>query len=83
MPVGVHRRVVSMCPADVSHLTLEFADHFVIKPTIQFNTDTDFSVNKLGEKGQPVEQGFEYHSRDNPHFLNIEEIISFNKIAGF
>ncbi len=25
-----------MCPADDSHLTLEFDDHFVIKPTIQF-----------------------------------------------
>ncbi|MFW3328902.1 UDP-N-acetylglucosamine 4,6-dehydratase (inverting), partial [Aliarcobacter butzleri] len=27
-----------MCPADDSHLTLEFEDHYVIKPTIHFTT---------------------------------------------
>lgn len=71
-----------MCPADDSHLTLEFADHFVIKPTIQFSGYMDFSVNKLGEVGQLVEQGFEYHSGKNTHFLSIEEIIAFNHLAG-
>lgn len=71
-----------MCPADDSHLTLEFADHFVIKPTIQFSGKVDFSVNKLGENGQLVEQGFEYHSGRNPHFLSVEEIIAFNHLAG-
>jgi UDP-N-acetylglucosamine 4,6-dehydratase len=48
-----------MCPTDDSHLTLEFADHYVIKPTIQFSGYVDFSVNKVGEIGQLVEQGFE------------------------
>ncbi len=71
-----------MCPADDSRLTLEFADHYVIKPTIQFSGVVDFSVNKLGETGQPVEQGFEYHSGKNPHFLTIEEIVAFNHLAG-
>lgn len=71
-----------MCPADDSHLTLEFVDHFVIKPTIQFSGAADFSVNKLSEKGQPVEQGFEYHSGTNPHFLSIEKIVTFNQLAG-
>lgn len=71
-----------MCPADDSHLTLEFVDHFVIKPTIQFSGAADFSVNKLSEKGQPVEQGFEYHSGTNPHFLTIEKIVTFNQLAG-
>jgi UDP-N-acetylglucosamine 4,6-dehydratase len=70
-----------MCPADDSHLTLEFADHFVIKPTIQFAGNVDFEVNKLGETGRPVEQGFEYHSGKNPHFLSIDEIIAFNQLA--
>ena len=51
-----------MCPADDSHLTLQFDDHYVIKPTIQFSGQVDFSVNKLGEKGRPVDAGFEYHS---------------------
>lgn len=71
-----------MCPADDSHLTLEFADHFVIKPTILFSGYVDFAVNKLGEKGQPVAQGFEFHSGKNPHFLTIEEIVAFNHLAG-
>jgi len=71
-----------MCPADDSHLTLEFGDHFVIKPTIQFATRSEFTRNNLGETGGPVEQGFEYHSGKNSHFLNIEEIIAFNHLAG-
>lgn len=71
-----------MCPADDSHLTLEFADHFVIKPTIQFLGHVDFSVNKLSEIGQPVKQGFEFHSGRNPQFLSIEEIVDFNNLAG-
>ncbi|MES2361137.1 MAG: UDP-N-acetylglucosamine 4,6-dehydratase (inverting) [Pseudomonadota bacterium] len=70
-----------MCPSDDSHLTLEFSDHFVIKPTIQFSRSMDFSVNGIGEKGEAVEQGTEYHSGKNPHFLNIEEILSFNQLA--
>lgn len=71
-----------MCPADDSHLTLEFANHFVIKPTIQFSRHVDFDVNELGEIGQPVEQGFEYHSGKNPHFLSNEEILAFNDLGG-
>jgi UDP-N-acetylglucosamine 4,6-dehydratase len=35
----------TMCPSDDSHLTLEFSDHFVIKPTIQFSGNFDFSKN--------------------------------------
>ena len=72
-----------MCPTDDSHLTLEFADHYVIKPTIQFSGYVDFSVNKVGEIGQLVEQGFEYHSGKNPHFFTIKEIIAFNHMTGF
>jgi UDP-N-acetylglucosamine 4,6-dehydratase/5-epimerase len=71
-----------MCPADDSHLTLEFADHFVIKPTIQFTGAVDYTVNGLGETGTPVEQGLEYQSGTNPHFLSIEEIQAFNRSAG-
>lgn len=71
-----------MCPADDSHLTLAFEDHFVIKPTIQFSRLVDFMVNQLGEQGRPVEQGFEFHSGKNPYFLNIEEIVAFNRLAG-
>jgi UDP-N-acetylglucosamine 4,6-dehydratase len=67
-----------MCPADDSHLTLEFDDHYVIKPTIQFSGQVDFAVNRLGEIGRPVEPGFEYHSGKNPRFLALNEIIALN-----
>jgi len=71
-----------MCPADDSHLTLEFADHFVITPSIRFYDEKmDYGVNALGEKGKPVELGFEYNSRDNTHFLTVEEIVDFNREA--
>ncbi|QQR81421.1 MAG: UDP-N-acetylglucosamine 4,6-dehydratase (inverting) [Deltaproteobacteria bacterium] len=71
-----------MCPADDSHLTVEFADYFVIKPTIQFATKNDFSSNKLGERGVPVEQGFEFHSGKNTRFLSVDEIVAFNHLSG-
>jgi len=64
----------TMCPADDSHLTMEFADHYVIRPSITFSTAVDFSVNPLGEKGKAVEQGFEYNSGTNHHFLTVEEL---------
>ena len=70
-----------MCPADDSHLTLEFDDHYVIKPAIQFLAEVDFALNRLGEKGQPVEQGFEYHSGTNPYFLSIDEITAINQVT--
>lgn len=64
-----------MCPADDSHLTLEFDDHYVICPTIQFNHASDFSLNRLGETGTPVEQGFEYHSGNNTEWLSHEGLL--------
>ncbi|KTC81438.1 UDP-N-acetylglucosamine 4,6-dehydratase (inverting) [Legionella brunensis] len=72
-----------MCPADDSHLTLQFEDHYVLRPTITFTShNNDFIANRLGEKGLPVTQGFEYNSGTNDHFLSIEEIIKFNEMAG-
>ena len=63
-----------MCPADDSHLTLEFNDHYVIKPTIKFTKwGRFFSKNLLGEVGVPVEQGFEYNSGNNTKWLSSEE----------
>ena len=71
-----------MCPADDSHLTLEFHDHYVIRPSIKFyHRDNDFSTNALNETGKPVSQGFEYNSGNNSEFLNIEQINEFNARA--
>ena len=72
-----------MCPADDSHLTLEFSDHYVLRPSITFTTrPNDFEINALAEKGKPVERGFEYNSGTNQHFLTVEELCECNRIAG-
>jgi len=68
-----------MCPADDSHLTLEFDDHYVIQPTIQFSEKVDFSTNQLGENGKPVKQGFEYNSGSNDKWLTHEEFLELAK----
>jgi UDP-N-acetylglucosamine 4,6-dehydratase len=64
-----------MCPADDSHLTLEFDDHYVITPSIQFNDEIDFTKNSLGERGVHVEQGHEYNSGTNNEWLLHEEFL--------
>lgn len=63
-----------MCPADDSHLTVMFEDHYVIKPAIQFLQPIDYMENRLGEVGTLVTQGFEYNSGTNPHFLTLTQI---------
>ena len=71
-----------MCPADDSHLTIEFDDHYVISPSITFHSgNNDFMVNAIAEKGSPVEQGFEYNSGKNEHFLSIDELIEYDNWA--
>ena len=68
-----------MCPTDDSHLTVEFKDHYVITPSITFfSRKNDFNSNSLGEIGKAVEQGVEYSSGSNPHFLSIDEIEEYN-----
>ena len=37
---------------------------------------------QAGRDGRPVEQGFEYNSGRNPHFLSVEEIVEFNRRRG-
>ena len=69
----------TMCPSDDSHITYEFADYFVIAPTIQFNFITDFSVNALGESGKVVQRGFEYNSGSNTEWLSKEEFLELSK----
>ncbi|MGA9045962.1 UDP-N-acetylglucosamine 4,6-dehydratase (inverting) [Sulfuricurvum sp.] len=68
-----------MCPRDDSHLTLEFHDHYVIKPSIQFTENADFSKNNCGETGHLVEYGFKYSSETNTQWLTPEELLE--KIA--
>jgi UDP-N-acetylglucosamine 4,6-dehydratase len=71
-----------MCPADDSHLTIEFRDHYVISPAIQFIPSVGFYRNSLGEEGGAVPEAFEYQSGKNPHFLTVTEILAVNHLAG-
>lgn len=68
-----------MCPADDSHLTLEFSDHYVICPTIQFAHKADFTTNNLGEVGKPVAQGFEYNSGNNTEWLTHDDLLEMSE----
>ncbi len=68
-----------MCPADDAYHTIEFKDHFVIKPTIIKSFEANYQTDRLGEKGKPVPEMFEYNSFNNPHYLSIEEIKDLNE----
>ena len=49
--------------------------------TIEFSKNVNFAINKLGEEGQPVPQGFEFHSNKNKNFLSIKEILECNNLT--
>ena len=72
-----------MCPADDSYHTYEYDDHFVIAPSISFSSrSNDFTVNAIGEKGKPVEHGFEYNSLTNPDYMTVEQLKALNEQLG-
>ena len=73
-----------MCPKDDSHQTLEFSDHYVIKPSITFwgGDGPIYTTNALGEVGHPVAPDFEYNSGTNQPFLTSEEIRALMPRAG-
>jgi len=69
-----------MVPKDDSHLSVEFDDHFVIKPTIKFTDNAvDYTTNALGECGKDIEYGFEYSSENNDKWLNGQQLLSMIK----
>jgi UDP-N-acetylglucosamine 4,6-dehydratase len=69
-----------MCPADDSHLTLDFPEHYVIRPSITFTSrGNDFTVNGLGEEAKTVDSGFVYDSGTNSQFLSVEELRDLNR----
>jgi len=52
---------------------VEFDDHYVIKPTINFSFKADYTKNNLGESGKELDYGFEYSSGSNDWWLSCEE----------
>ncbi|CAD7288041.1 UDP-N-acetylglucosamine 4,6-dehydratase (inverting) [Campylobacter majalis] len=65
----------AMIGKDDAHLTLEFDDHYVITPSIQFTLQQDFSVNMLSEKGVRVADDFEYSSDKNKIWLDKDGLL--------
>jgi len=64
-----------MCSSDDAHLTHEFKEYLSIAPSIKyFDKEVNFSVDALGEKGNLVEDGFEYSSGTNNIFLSIDDL---------
>ena len=45
---------------------------------LEFTEKIDYTTNALGEHGQMVEDGFDYNSGNNPHFLTVEELKAMN-----
>ena len=65
----------TMFTANESHLIVEFKDHYVIKPSINITKNKiDYKKNKIGEKGKLVKEIFEYNSKSNTDFLNLNQI---------
>lgn len=58
-----------MIPRDDARNTVEFRDHYVIKPNFRY-FDRRFS----GDGCKQVPEGFEYNSGTNPWFLSIDEM---------
>jgi UDP-N-acetylglucosamine 4,6-dehydratase len=54
---------------------LEFDDHYVITPTIQFAHTVDFHTNALGQKGKDIGIGFEYNSLNNTKWLTNDQFL--------
>lgn len=63
-----------MCPEDLSLLTYEFDDFYLIKPSIAFFKNNDFIETRLNEVGHPVESDFEYNSGNNPDFVSVDQL---------
>lgn len=70
-----------MVPRDDSRNTIEFGNHFVIRPHSIYIEEVDYAKNLLGETGQYVEEGFKYSSDNNPHFLTVDELRDLDKVA--
>ena len=70
-----------MISRDDSMNTIEYDDHYVIKPSIRFVVQSDYETNGLGEKGVPVKEGFEYVSDTNAHFLDIDQLMKLDRLT--
>lgn len=69
-----------MCSIHESHLTLDFKDHYMIRPAIVFDDrPINYNKNELNETGKSVPKDFEYNSGNNKDFLSVQDITKLNK----
>jgi len=69
-----------MCPNEYHHLTIEFKKYFKIIPSPDnLDSEKNFLIDNLGEKGKKVSSDFEYSSGLNDNFLSINQINKINK----
>lgn len=65
----------NMFTIDDSHLTLEFKDHYVIKPSMpNIKEKLNYNINMCKEKGKDLPYGAYYNSKENTYYLNQKEI---------
>lgn len=65
-----------MIPRDNSRLCFEFEDFYIIKPSINFTSNINYSLTMLGESGVAVCDDFEYSSNTNTKWLSQIELES-------
>lgn len=64
-----------MISQDDAHITLEFDDFYLIKPSIVFSSLPNYSLSALNEKAKPAPSGFAYSSDKNTKWLNKDEFL--------
>ncbi len=64
----------SLCSKDDSRYTIEFKNHYLIKPSINLNINSSYLKNILKEKGKKTNLDFQYNSGTNNEFLNVKKI---------
>ncbi len=64
----------SLCSKDDSRYTIEFKNHYLIKPSINLNINSSYLKNILKEKGKKKNLDFEYNSGTNNEFINVKKI---------
>lgn len=63
-----------MITEDDARMTIEYQDHYVIKPGTSCSFQANYDINGLNEVGKPVAENFEYSSDTNTWFLTVDEI---------
>ena len=69
-----------LCPEESARDTIEFKDHYVIRPfpidsrALTKEKINKYKINQNKEVGKFVKENFIYSSDTNSHFLNIKEI---------